>query len=80
MQLARWGNSLAIRVPANVVNELGLKEGDEVDIVARRDRFEISRAARRDSALATIRALARPLPPGWKIDQEAGDGRGDDRA
>jgi antitoxin MazE len=32
MQVSRWGNSLAVRLPAAVVEALGLKEGEEVEI------------------------------------------------
>ncbi len=32
MQVSKWGNSLAIRIPASVVEALGLKEGDNVEI------------------------------------------------
>src|SRR5690606_38981283 len=32
MQVARWGNSLAVRLPAVVVDALELKEGDEIEI------------------------------------------------
>ena len=32
MQVSKWGNSLAIRLPAAVVDALGLKEGDQVEI------------------------------------------------
>ena len=32
MKVTKWGNSLAIRLPLAVVKELGLKEGDQVDI------------------------------------------------
>jgi antitoxin MazE len=31
MQVSKWGNSLAVRLPKDVVEALGLKEGDEVD-------------------------------------------------
>jgi antitoxin MazE len=34
MQVAKWGNSLAVRLPARLVDELGLKEGDNVEIAA----------------------------------------------
>ena len=34
MQVSKWGNSLAIRLPAAVVDVLGLKEGDDIEIVA----------------------------------------------
>jgi len=30
MRVSKWGNSLAVRIPAELVEELGLKEGDEV--------------------------------------------------
>ena len=33
MNVAKWGNSLAVRLPAELVRELGLKEGDEVAII-----------------------------------------------
>lgn len=32
MKVAKWGNSLAIRLPANLVVALGLSEGDEVEV------------------------------------------------
>lgn len=32
MRVSKWGNSLAVRIPAEIVEELGLKEGDEVTI------------------------------------------------
>lgn len=32
MRISRWGNSLAVRIPAKLVEELGLKEGDEVSL------------------------------------------------
>ena len=31
-KIARWGNSLALRLPAEVVREFGLKEGQLVEI------------------------------------------------
>ena len=30
MQVSKWGNSLAVRLPATVVDALGLKEGDQI--------------------------------------------------
>jgi antitoxin MazE len=30
MKVSKWGNSLAIRLPAGLVEKLGLKEGDEL--------------------------------------------------
>lgn len=68
MRVAKWGNSLAVRLPASVVETLGLQEGDEVDIViAGTHRFEIERDDSRAKALARLKALRRPLPKGFRF-------------
>src|SRR5262245_6014156 len=58
MRVSRWGNSLAIRLPASVVEVLDLKEGDEVEVhVAGARAFDIARteaASRRWSASAAF--------------------------
>ena len=33
MQVAKWGNSLAVRLPAAVVEALELEEGDQIEIL-----------------------------------------------
>jgi antitoxin MazE len=44
MRVAKWGNSLAIRLPAAVVETLELREGDEVEVhVAGERAFDIAR-------------------------------------
>ncbi|MGH6905773.1 MAG: AbrB/MazE/SpoVT family DNA-binding domain-containing protein [Geminicoccaceae bacterium] len=71
MQVSKWGNSLAIRLPASVVQALGLKEGDEIEVHVVGDRaFGIDRDRSRGRALARIRALRKKLPPDWKFDRE----------
>jgi antitoxin MazE len=71
MQVAKWGNSLAIRLPAAVVQALDLQPGDEIEVHIVSDRvFAIDRDRSRASALERIRALRRPLPPGWKFERE----------
>ena len=32
MQVSKWGNSLAVRLPSEVVEALNLKEGDQIEI------------------------------------------------
>ena len=32
MQVSKWGNSLAVRLPAAVVDALELKEGDQIEV------------------------------------------------
>lgn len=79
MQVAKWGNSLAVRIPAMVVTKLDLKEGDEIEIIASPGRFELA-SADREQAMATVRRLARSLPPGWKISREEANARAPDEA
>jgi antitoxin MazE len=71
MKVAKWGNSMAIRLPASVVQSLELKEGDEIEITVAGNRaFEVSQDQRRLEALEMIRKLRRPLPPGYKFNRE----------
>jgi antitoxin MazE len=75
-QVARWGSSLAVRLPAAVVEALGLKEGDEIDIrVVGQRAFEAEPDSSRERALALIRSLRKPLPPAWKFDREEANAR-----
>jgi antitoxin MazE len=68
MQVSKWGNSLAVRLPAAVVKALELKDGDEIEISIIGSRnFEVERDPRRLEALEMIRKLRRPLPPGYKF-------------
>jgi antitoxin MazE len=76
MQISKWGNSLAIRLPAAVVEALDLKEGDEIDIrVAGERAFDIERDRTRERALERIRSMRRPLPIGWKFDRDDANSR-----
>jgi antitoxin MazE len=70
MQVARWGNSLAVRLPKAIVEALKLKPGDDIEIVvAGTRRFEVTRDRSREKALARLRALKRPLPKGFRFDR-----------
>ena len=76
MQVSRWGNSLAIRLPAAVVKALELKEGDNIEIrVAGNQAFEVGRDPARQEALARLRKLSRPLPAGFVFDREEANER-----
>ena len=74
MQVSKWGNSLAIRLPAAVVEALNLKEGDQIEIsVAGKRNFQISHDTKRERALARLRALREscpPLPPGFRFSRD----------
>lgn len=76
MQVAKWGNSLAIRLPAALVEALELKEGDDIEVhVAGERAFDIERDSSRERALERIRKLRKPLPPGWKFDRDEANAR-----
>jgi antitoxin MazE len=34
MRVSKWGDSLAVQLPKQLVEELGLKEGDDVDVTS----------------------------------------------
>jgi antitoxin MazE len=71
MQVSKWGNSLAVRLPAAVVEALDLKEGDQIEIrIAELRTFEVRRDRTRQDALARLRNLRRPLPAGFVFDRD----------
>jgi antitoxin MazE len=76
MQVAKWGNSLAVRLPAAVVEALDLKEGDQIEIrIADVRTFEVQRDRSRQDALDKLRKLRRPLPPGFVFDRDDANAR-----
>ena len=76
MQVAKWGNSLAVRLPAAVVDILDLKEGDEIEIrVADARQFDVARKPSREALLERLRAFRGRLPADFKFDREEENGR-----
>jgi antitoxin MazE len=76
MQVSKWGNSLAVRLPSAVVEALDLKEGDHIEIRIDGERaFEVRRDPSRTRALARLRKLRRPLPPGFVFDRDEANAR-----
>jgi antitoxin MazE len=79
MQVSKWGNSLAVRLPAAVVEALHLKEGDQIEITVTGERgFAVARDRKVERALATLRKLretGKPLPPGFRFDRDEANAR-----
>jgi antitoxin MazE len=70
MRVSKWGNSLAVRLPAAVVEALKLKEGDQIEIrVADKRTFEIAHDRAKQEALERLRKLQRPMPKGFKFNR-----------
>ena len=76
MQVAKWGNSLAVRLPAIVVEALGLKEGDEIEIhVADVKQFAVARKLGREELFKRLRAFRGRLPADFKFDRDEANAR-----
>jgi antitoxin MazE len=76
MKVAKWGNSLAVRLPAIVIKTLNLKEGDDIEIHIKSSReLKVARDETRQEALGQIQKLARRMPPGFKFDRTEANGR-----
>jgi antitoxin MazE len=71
MQVSRWGNSLAVRLPAVVVEALDLKEGDEIEIsIAGKRDFKVARDRSKERALEQLRQMKWSFPPDFKFNRE----------
>jgi antitoxin MazE len=76
MHVAKWGNSLAIRLPATVVEALELKVGDEIEIhVADRRKLGVSRKPGRDDFLKQLRTFRGRLPDDFVFDRDEANAR-----
>ena len=77
MQVSKWGNSLAVRLPKALVDQLGLKEGDDLRVVAARDGgIEVeTKEDQRRRALARMAARDWTLPPDFKFDRDEANER-----
>jgi antitoxin MazE len=79
MQIGKWGNSLAVRLPRDIVEKYQLAEGKTIDssaIEAALQAAEDEEAkARRAKALEEIRNTRLSLPADWKFDREEANWR-----
>jgi antitoxin MazE len=76
MKVAKWGNSLAVRLPSALVEALELKEGDDIEIaIADRRELEVSRKPSRDELLKRLRAFRGRLPADFKFDRDEANAR-----
>lgn len=76
MQISKWGNSLAVRLPAVVVEALELKDGDDIEIrIAEPRLFEVSRKPGTAELLARLRKFRDRLPADFKFDRDEANGR-----
>ncbi len=82
MQVAKWGNSLGVRLPMALVQALGISEGDELEVrpvkkkgKAATPAIEISLAPTKQELLEAMRKHRGSWPVGWKFDREEANSR-----
>ncbi|MBB4266807.1 AbrB/MazE/SpoVT family DNA-binding domain-containing protein [Roseospira visakhapatnamensis] len=76
MRIARWGNSLAVRIPASVTESLNLKEGDEVRIHASdRTDWHVMRNPDPETLLTRLKAFEGRLPADFSFDRDEANAR-----
>jgi antitoxin MazE len=76
MQVAKWGNSLAVRLPVSVVEALQLREGDDIEIVVDAPRkFAVRKKPSGDALLARVRRLRGKLPADFKFNRDEANDR-----
>jgi antitoxin MazE len=76
MQVAKWGNSLAIRLPAALVEALELRDGDEIEVhIADAREFAVARKPGREELLKRLQAFRGRLPADFKFDRDEASAR-----
>ena len=77
MKVAKWGNSLAVRLPAGLVEALDLKEGDDLEVdVAGKRRLDVRRKPDAQALLARLRKYRGRIPADFKFDRLEANERG----
>lgn len=77
MKVSKWGNSLAIRIPADVAATLGFAEGDQVLIKQEHGKLVAEKPKSLEDMLADVRKLRGAIPADFKFDREEANARGE---
>ena len=76
VQVSKWGNSLAIRLPAAVVEALELEEGDDIEVVvADESTFGIRKKPSNQTLLKRLHKFRGRLPDDFVFDRESANQR-----
>ena len=76
MQVFKRNHGLAVELPKTLVDELGLKEGDSVSVLAlAKDAVAIQKAATRAEFLTQMEQFRFPLPESYKFDRDEANER-----
>ena len=70
MIVSKWGNSLAIRLPTQVVDFLKLKEGDDIEVhVADKNHFQIKKKPSLQDRIDGLRKFRGRIPADFHFDR-----------
>ena len=58
--IQRWGNSLAVRIPALVASQLAVVEGTQIEVVARDGELVVRPVTRRKFKLKELLVICKP--------------------
>jgi antitoxin MazE len=76
MQVAKWGNSLAVRLPVTVVKALQLREGDDIEVLIADDRvFKVRKKPDTKTILKRLRRFRGQLPADFKFARDDANDR-----
>jgi antitoxin MazE len=76
MQVSKWGNSLAVRLPKELVEAAGLRDGDDLEVLSMTDgAFKLRRKLTREEAWKRLQETRIPVPPGFKFDRNEANER-----
>jgi antitoxin MazE len=76
MRVSKWGSNLAVRLPKALVEKMGLRAGDELNIVDAAERtLVVQKEDRRKAALERLAARNWTLPPDYKFDRDEANER-----
>jgi antitoxin MazE len=70
MQVSKWGNSLAVRLPAVVIEALELKEGDDIEIIVAGERqFEVTKKLSSRQLFSRLKKFRGRMPADFNFDR-----------
>lgn len=76
MKVAKWGNSLALRIPTEIAQELKLTHGDDIEIeVLGKRKFGVRRNNAKELAVEKLKELGWFFPANFKFDREEANER-----
>ncbi len=75
MQLAKWGNSYAVRLPKEMVEKLKLELGEELDARVQDGALRIRRRRTHEEIVESLKRFQGWLPEDFKFDREEANAR-----